>query len=69
MRYLPNIEKSAFDRSAYIGYSGSGQLWKIRKMGRYWVARLHQLNGKPLPSSVYHIAPRLSDFSPYLETI
>lgn len=69
MRSIPNIEKSGFERGAYIGYAASGQLWKIRKMGRYWVARFYQANGNPIPFGVYYTAPFLRDFSPLLEKL
>ena len=69
MRYHHNIEPSAFDRGAYIGYAASGQLWKIRKMGKLWLARFHQANGKPTPAGVYYAAARLKDFSEKLEVL
>lgn len=31
MKYLPNIEKSAFARGEYIGYSDG--VWRVRKRG------------------------------------
>lgn len=32
MQYLPNIEKSAFRRGEYVGYSG-GKVYRVRKHG------------------------------------
>lgn len=52
MRNLPNIEPSSFHPGQYVGYSGTGRVWRIHRNKYEWVAvaQLHS-NEKPLP---YH---------------
>jgi hypothetical protein len=67
MKYLPNIEKSAFRRFEYVGYA-EGRVYRVRKHGcGGWEAWLNDATHAGL-SAVYLRAPTLEKISDMLTT-
>lgn len=67
MPSFPNINKSAFRKGEYVGYS-AGAVWRIRRSGRNWQALRRMTDGLALiPVGINQ--PTLTEISAKLTSI
>lgn len=70
MRNYPNIEASGFHPGQYVGYSGTGRVWRIHRNTHEWVAKAQLRNDeswKPYHTKFARTLAELSDLLPSLD--